>query len=329
VKQVVEETADTRSYVLDVPAELRDAFAYRAGQFCTFRLEEQLRCYSMSSAPETDPDLTVTVKRVPGGVVSNWFHDAVTAGDLLECTRPAGVFCLRDTDRPVVAFCGGSGITPVLGLAKSALSSSSRAVALLYANRNADSIIFAAELDRLARESSGRLAVTHHLDDQAGFLTADDVQAFSAPYLPDADFYLCGPTPFMELVEQTLLALGVDSDRILVERFGALESPAPVPAAPDDGEVPTTITLLLKGRAHEVDYVRGDTVLETARRGGLQPPYSCEAGNCATCMAVLRDGTATMRANNALTDDEVAEGWVLTCQALLSGPSATVEYESL
>ena len=329
VKQVVPETADTMSYVLDVPAELRDAFAYRAGQFCTFRVEEQLRCYSMSSAPETDADLTVTVKRVPGGMVSNWFHDAVAEGDLLECTRPAGVFCLRDNDRPVVAFCGGSGITPVLGLAKSALSTSARAVTLLYANRSADSIIFDAELDRLTRETSGRLAVTHHLDDRAGFLTPEDVRAFSEPHLAHADFYLCGPTPFMELVEEVLLDLGVGSDRILVERFGALEPPASAPPATDHREVPTSITLVLKGQAHEVSYVRGDTVLETARRGGLQPPYSCEAGNCATCMAVLRDGTATMRTNNALTDDEVAEGWVLTCQALLSGPSATVEYESL
>jgi 3-ketosteroid 9alpha-monooxygenase subunit B len=329
VKQVVQETADTMSYVLDVPAELRDAFSYRAGQFCTFRVEEQLRCYSMSSAPETDPDLTVTVKRVPGGIVSNWFHDAVAEGDELECTRPAGIFCLRDNDRPVVAFCGGSGITPVLGLAKSALSRSLRAVALLYANRDADSVIFEAELERLAEENPGRLAVTHHLDDAAGFLSPQAVAAYATPYAADADFYLCGPTPFMELVETALLDLGVGSDRILVERFGALESPAPAPPASDDGEVPSTITLLLKGRSHEISYVRGDTVLETARRSGLQPPYSCEAGNCATCMAVLRDGCATMRANNALTDDEVAEGWVLTCQALLSGPSATVEYESL
>ena len=329
VKQVVQETADTRSYVLDVPAELRATYAYRAGQFCTFRVDEQLRCYSMSSSPETDPDLTVTVKRVPGGIVSNWFLDTVAEGDVLECTRPAGVFCLREGARHVVAFCGGSGITPVLGLAKSALTTTERSVALLYANRTADSVIFEAELDRLAHDNPGRLAVTHHLDQDAGFLTAESVAAVAAPHRAEADFYLCGPTPFMDLVEQALLDLAVSPDRILVERFGALATPVSPPPAADEEGVPTRVTLVLKGQAHEVDYVRGDTVLETARRGGLQPPYSCEAGNCATCMAVVRDGCATMRANNALTDDEVAEGWVLTCQALLSGPSATVEYESL
>ncbi|MFN2540366.1 MAG: FAD-binding oxidoreductase [Mycobacteriales bacterium] len=333
VKQVVQETADTRSYVLDVPAELRAAYSYRAGQFCTFRVpvdgQEQLRCYSMSSSPDTDPDLTVTVKRVPGGVVSNWFLDSVGEGDVLECTRPAGIFCLRDNDRPVVAFCGGSGITPVLGLAKSALSTTARQVTLLYANRSADAVIFDAELERLAAEHPRRLAVTHHLDDAAGFLSLDDVRSFAEPHREDADFYICGPTPFMELVEQSLLDLGVSADRILVERFGALPAPPSTPAASEANDVPGTVTLVLKGQSHELSYVRGDTVLETARRGGLQPPYSCEAGNCATYMDVLKDGCAAMRTNNALTDDEVDEGWILTCQAVLSGPTATVEYESL
>lgn len=334
VKRVVRETADTRSFVLDVPDALQDSYLYRAGQFCTFRVhldgEEQLRCYSMSSSPETDADLTVTVKRVPGGLVSNWFHDSVAEGDVLECTRPAGVFCLRDNARPVVAFCGGSGITPVLGLAKSALATTDRAVALLYANRDAHSVIFEDDLARLADAHTGRLAVTHHLDSDAGLLTQESVAAFAGPYADAADFYLCGPTPFMDLVERALLDLGVGPDRILVERFGAAAQPTvAAPAQTTDDEVPSVVTLVLKGQAHEVSYVRGDTVLETARRGGLQPPYSCEAGNCATCMAVVRDGCATMRENNALTDDEVAEGWVLTCQALLTGPSATVEYESL
>ena len=115
-------------------AELADTFRYRAGQFCTFRVciggEQLLRSYSMSSAPETDPDLTVTVKRVEGGAASNWFNDEVAAGDVLELTRPAGVFCVRDGNRPVVAFCGGSGITPVLSIAKSVLATTGRPVRL-------------------------------------------------------------------------------------------------------------------------------------------------------------------------------------------------------
>ena len=140
VSRIIEETADTRSFVLEPTDEDRDLFHYRPGQFCTFRVhlgdDELLRSYSMSSAPETDAELTVTVKRVAGGLVSNWFHDHVTEGDVLEVTRPAGVFCVHEGDRPVVAFCGGSGITPVMSITKSLLATSPRTVKILFANRD-------------------------------------------------------------------------------------------------------------------------------------------------------------------------------------------------
>ena len=133
VKHIIQETADTRSFVLDVPEDLAEMFRYRAGQFCTFRVhiddDEHLRSYSMSSAPDTDGDLTVTVKRVPGGLVSNWLHDHVATGDILEATKPAGVFCVHEGDGPVVAFCGGSGITPVMSIAKSVLAATHAASA--------------------------------------------------------------------------------------------------------------------------------------------------------------------------------------------------------
>lgn len=334
VKEVVDETADARSYVLEVPEDLKAAFAYEPGQFCTFRVhidgEEYLRSYSMSSAPETDPDLTVTVKRVPGGMISNWFLDRVAAGDQLETTRPAGVFCLRDRDTPVVAFCGGSGVTPVISIAKKALRSTGRPVTIVYANRGRDAVIFDELLDRLAAEHAGRLRVHHHLDSESGFMDAAAVTGFAAA-APDADFYICGPTPFMDLVESTLLAGGVGPDRIFIERFAsAAQTSLPaVSATPETGtEVPETVTIVMKGKKTPVKYQPGDTLLETARRGGLNPPFSCESGSCATCMAMLHEGSATMRVNNALTPEEVEEGWVLTCQAVPEGRDVTVEYEA-
>ncbi len=152
----------------------------------------------------------------------------------------------------------------------------------------------------------------------------------------DAHFYLCGPGPFMDLVEQALLELGVAPDRILIERFVVpADAPAigPAPVSGDqaagDRAAPDTITLVLRGQTHEIAYHPGDTVLETARRAGLAAPYSCEAGNCATCMALIREGAATMRTNQALTPDEVAEGWVLTCQAVPTEAPLTIEYEPL
>lgn len=324
VDRVDVETDDTRSFVLDVPAALTDTFRYRAGQFCTFLVHvdgrDVLRSYSMSSAPEVDTDLTVTVKRVPGGFVSNWLHDNVSAGDVLRVTRPAGVFCVRPGDRPVVAYCGGSGITPVLSVVKSVLVTTRREIRLLYANRDRGSTIFAAALADLVARHPDRLRVDHHYDSEAGYPAVRDVTAMT---IPDADHYVCGPAPFMDLVEGTLLGLGVPRDDILIERFGHTD------VTITDGEPPDEVTVVLGGRKSTVRYQPGDTLLETARRGGIYPPFSCEAGNCATCMGILRAGTATMRANNALTDEEVAEGWVLTCQAIPRGPgSVTVEYES-
>jgi 3-ketosteroid 9alpha-monooxygenase subunit B len=340
VKEVVDETADTRSFVLDVPVGLRDAFRYRSGQFCTFRIrsgeQEHARCYSMSSAPETDADLTVTVKRVPGGLVSNWFNDRVTVGDVLEVTRPSGTFCRRDGSRPVFGFCGGSGITPVLSITKSVLASSTP-VRLLYANRDRDSVIFGDVLQDLHDRHGDRLDLRLHFDTDRGFLEPGAIAELvtDGPSGPtDADYYICGPGPFMDLVERVLLDVGVDPAAILIERF---ETAGPRPAAVVEApvvevpvaEVPEAIVLILRGKKHEIPYRAGDTVLETARRANLPAPYSCESGSCATCMALAREGTVAMRANDALTGEEVDEGWVLTCQSEPTSASLTIEYEPL
>jgi ferredoxin-NADP reductase len=335
VKRVVQETHDTKSYVLDIPAELDDAFGYEAGQFCTFRVpfgdEELLRCYSMSSSPDTDDEFAVTVKRVAGGRVSNWFLDEVAEDDVLWLTYPAGVFTLRPRATPIVAFAGGSGITPVFSLVKSALATTERPVRLLYANRDADSVIFRGELDALAATYGERLAVVHHLDTEQGFVHSNGVAQFVGGDT-DADFYICGPTPFMDVVEDALALANVPGDQVFVERFAFAASARrdDPPATPSVAAAPTAtevVVIVLDGREHEVHYQSGETFLETARRAGLRAPFSCESGSCATCMARLLEGTATMRVNNALTPEEVEEGWVLTCQGLPTSASATVVYE--
>ena len=161
VADVVEETTDTRSFVLDIPAGLEDTFAYTAGQFCTFRAvldgEPVVRCYSMSSAPETGEPFTTTVKRVPGGRMSNWMNDALRAGDTIEVLRPTGLFVLHEREEPLVAFAGGSGITPVISIIKTALATTGRQILLVYANRSDDQVIFADELERLRSSAAGRL----------------------------------------------------------------------------------------------------------------------------------------------------------------------------
>ena len=331
VKQVVEETDDARSFVLDVPDHLEEAFRYEPGQFCTFRVQlggaEHFRCYSMSSAPETDRDLAVTVKRVDGGAVSNWFNDHVATGHRLDVARPSGRFCLRNGDGQVIGLCGGSGITPVISIAKGALASSRRRVRLLYANRTPDSVIFDGALRGLEDRYPEQFSVGRHFDSVSGFPEpATIVDAVDGDL--GADFYVCGPGPFMELAERTLLGLGVEPGAILIERFETA-APGPPALAASPGDPLATVVLEVRGRRHEVAYHAGDTVLETARRANLPVPFSCEAGNCATCMALLREGSVKMRVNNALSQDEVDEGWILTCQSLPTGTSLSVEYEQL
>lgn len=344
VVRIVQETPQARTFVLDPPSDLADVFEYRAGQFLTFRVrvrdEEYLRSYSMSSAPGVDEQLAVTVKRVPGGVVSNWLHDNVEEGDVLEATRPSGVFCVSEDadDRVILAFGAGSGITPLMSIAKRALAQRRRSVRMLYANRDRDSVIFGDSLEQLAAQHGERFELRQHLDEAAGFLSPDEIAAFLEGS-PDAEIFICGPTPFMDMAELALRDAGVAQERINLERFinagqfpeSRLEEPPTESAsddAPTDESGTTTVTIILKGAATEIDYHEGDTVLNTARRGGLTAPFSCEAGNCATCMALIREGSATMRVNDALTPEEVEEGWVLTCQAIPTSPTLTVEYES-
>jgi ferredoxin-NADP reductase len=331
VSRVVPETTEASSFVLDVPTELRSDFSYESGQFCTFRVwvdgQPYIRCYSMSSAPAVDSELRVTVKRTPDGVVSNWMNEHVAAGDLIEVARPAGFFQLRGDD-DMVAFSAGSGITPVLSLIKTATAGTSRHVRLLYANRDHAAIIFRAEIDALRQQHGERLAVAHHLDAESGFVTREEIRSFAGSS-PAAQYYICGPGPFMEVVEETLLADGVDPLRIHIERF---TPPDPLSEPESDGGVEeiataTRVTVTLNGRTESTDHHAGTTILQTARQMGLAPPFSCEAGSCATCMAMVREGTVTMHVNNALTEDEIAEGWVLTCQSVPTSPTIDVVYE--
>ena len=326
VADVIDETADTRSFVLEIPPALEARFAYVAGQFCTFRAaiggEQIVRCYSMSSSPQTGDPFAVTVKRVPGGKMSNWMNDTLAPGDTIEAMPPAGLFVLRATDTAIVAFAGGSGITPVLSIMKTALATTAREIALVYANRGPGSVIFADAIERLRAGSGGRLWVHHHLDSERGFLDAVACAALIGDRT-QADFYLCGPGPYMKVVQAGLDQRGVDPGRVFIERF-ELPDAAPVAGAESATE---SITIRLEGRRRRVRYEAGDTILDTARRAGLSPPFNCQAGNCGTCMAYLQEGRVTMRVNNVLDTDEVKRGWVLTCQAIPTSREVVVDYD--
>jgi 3-ketosteroid 9alpha-monooxygenase subunit B len=335
VKRVIRETADSCSLVFEIPADLCDRFGYKAGQFLTFRIpvggQPLLRCYSMSSSPDTDPDMKVTVKRIVGGRVSNWINDQVREGDVLQATAPAGRFCLRDRNTPILAFSGSIGITPVISIIKTALAATLRPIKLLYANRGRDSIIFAKELDDLYRRCASRLQITHHLDNMDGFIDLAALSRFISGN-ERSDFYICGPGPFMDLAERALADREVDRNSIFIERFISLSDNSVQPIFEEDTvqsgrTVIEDVMFFIRRVRRRVSYRAGDTLLETARRAGLRPPASCESGNCGTCMARLKAGKAEMRVNNVLTPEEVAQGYVLTCQGRPTEPGTIVDYD--
>jgi ferredoxin-NADP reductase len=276
----------------------------------------------MSSAPLED-DLQITVKRDPGGVVSNWLNDTVSEGIEIHAAPPEGRFCLRDTTDEIVAFAGGSGITPIMSLVRTALASSSRRIRVFYANRSRDSVIFAEALTRLVDEHADRLLVVHHIDDDSGVVTPPVVESFAAD-TGAADYYICGPGPFMDTVEATVLESGIPRERVHLERFSV--EPAAADVA-DSSSQTEEVVIELDHTTTTAGYRAGNTLLQTARIAGLRAPSSCETGSCGTCMARIVSGSARMLNNDALDDDEVAEGWVLTCQSLPTSRSVHVIYE--
>lgn len=324
---IVQETSDSRSFILGIPESLRETFRYRAGQFFTFEVpfEGMLlrRCYSVSSSPDVDAWPKVTVKRVPDGRISNWFNDELKVGDTIKVLAPEGRFVLRDgsAERPLFLFGAGSGITPVISLMKSALVRTNRKIKLVYANRDKDSIIFRDELNLLLERFPGRAEIFHHLDIDRGFMKVEDVAREIAGF-EQAEFYTCGPGPFMDTVELGLEQAGIQRESRSFERFVSPVDPdrredlPTIEKASEGGDgAPKTFRFSFENETHEVPYIPGTTLLESAEKAGLKPPSSCLDGYCGCCMALKKTGKVTMGSREALTDDDIERGWILTCQS--------------
>ncbi len=320
VTGVVDETARARSFRLSPAAGHAPLFAYKPGQFLTFRIPRGgghvERCYSLSSAPACDAELKVTVKRVGDGFGSNWFNDVPKPGDTVEAAPPSGRFVLRSRERQPVLFAGGSGITPVISLIKQALHETSLAPRLFYANTDVDQIIFRRELDALGARFPGRLECHHHVDAQSGLADAGSIRDFIGGRL-DRDFFICGPAPFMELTEDVLGGLGVGDRHVFIERF----------TMPEDGESGADTEIAaggsgvesfratLDGEEHEVPYRAGETLLRCMLSQGLDAVYSCEDAHCGSCMVVRKSGEVAMRKSTVLSKRDRERGYILLCQA--------------
>ncbi|MFI8951039.1 2Fe-2S iron-sulfur cluster-binding protein [Streptomyces sp. NPDC053750] len=323
VTEVIAETADAHSLVLQAPPESADRFAYRPGQFLTLKLpgadgRAAARCYSLASSPDTGEPMKVTVKRVAGGYGSNWVCDHVTVGDELQVLPPAGTFTPDSLDADLLLVAGGSGITPVLSIAKSALARGQGRIALLYANRDEPSVIFRAELRKLTEGHPDRLVVIHWLESLQGLPLADRLSAVLAPYA-DRETFLCGPGPMMDAAEQCLRALGAPGERIYRERFFSLggdvfEAPAVGECAPAEGG--STADVELDGETRTVPWPSGTPLLDVLLAAGMEAPYSCREGACSACTCRVVTGEVKMLRNDVLDDQDLAEGYVLACQAV-------------
>lgn len=326
VGRVIRETADASSIVFEIPEAARAVFGYESGQFLTLQIPYEgktlYRCYSLASSPAVEGEHKVTVKRVDDGRISNWINDNLQPGDVVKVLPPAGHFVLGPDQHDLLLFAGGSGITPVISILKTALAGSSRRIRLIYANRDEASIIFRTELDELASRHGDRLEIVHRLDVRDGFIDDAAVRR-NLEGCTERQVYICGPGPFMETVEKTLLAVSVPAAAVHIERFASLESEDD--AGSDTGAL-RKVELTLDGAKVVVEVREGETILHAAKRAGLEPPSSCESGFCGCCMAKLERGKVHMLNNDFLSEGEVEEGWVLTCQSVPDVDDCAVEY---
>lgn len=330
VVEVVRETAQAHSLVLE-PAD-GEAVDHRPGQFLTVRIPTgegpgTARCYSLASSPQCGEPLKVTVKRSEGGFGSNWICDNVTAGDVLEVLEPAGTFTPDTLDRDLLLFAGGSGVTPVMSILKSCLRGGTGRVTLAYANRDQDSVIFRDELVELSGEFGDRLTVVHWLESVQGLPTAALVRSVAGP-CADREVFVCGPEPFMALVEETLTEEGFPAGRVRTERFFSLSADPFAPMAEVDPTEPgSTVEVELDGETRTLAWPRENRLLDVLLAAGMDAPYSCREGACSACACVLVEGKVEMAVNEVLDEQDLADGIVLACQSVPVSDRLKITYE--
>jgi 3-ketosteroid 9alpha-monooxygenase subunit B len=324
VASVVRETEDACSIVLDT------SFSYTPGQFITVRVPSDLtgsvaRCYSLCSSPHGDELPAIAVKRTADGYASNWILDNVTAGSVLEVLPPAGMFTPRSLDGDFLLFAAGSGITPVMSILKSVLTAGRGRVVLIYANRDEKTVIFGSLLADLARESDGRLVVLHWLDSLQGVPSAAAISALARPYAVWEPF-VCGPDPFLRVVRSALESLGVPPKRVHVERFLSLAD-NPFEASTDAGSgVEATLSVALDGEDRVLPWPAGTRMLDVLTDAGLEAPFSCRQGICGACACQLVSGEVEMAHNEVLEDADLADGYILACQAVALTAEVGISY---
>lgn len=343
ISDIRPETKHAKVVSFDIPPHLREQFRFEPGQYITLEAEvggkKVRRSYSICS--HRDEPLSIGVKKVDGGSMSTYLNDVAQPGQIVKVLPPMGKFTVDAQpfkQKHYVLFAGGSGITPMLAITKAILSEEpSSKVTLLYANRNEEHIMFREVFDGLAAKYVGRLDIHHTLDTPLGtwggyagrFSKERAVEMLDA-HVPDAinvHYYICGPSPMMELIENLLMQRGVNIERIHKEFFTSHTNTEPGIAGGHNQSTTTnmqvsdtplknaSLTFQLDGTEYQVDYRGEDSLLEAALDSGVDAPYACQIGACCTCRAKVTEGQVVMADRESLSDSEIEEGYVLTCQS--------------
>jgi ring-1,2-phenylacetyl-CoA epoxidase subunit PaaE len=350
VAEITQETADCVSVVFDVPESLKTEYQYIQGQYLTLKMnvdgEEIRRSYSLCSSPATDKELRVAVKMVANGKGSTWINKKMNIGETVDVMTPMGNFYSKleyGNKKHYVLFAGGSGITPMLSILKTVLAIEPQSrITLIYGNRDEQSAIFKKQIDEIAKNNPTRMNVIHVMENPpagtdalyTGMLLPEKVRAIFDKHVGlsgENEYFICGPGPMMENVKKVLADLQVPTDKTHIEYFSAVieaVAAAEKSLAPSGGKLLSKVTIILDGAEEQFEIASdGLTILDTAIKVKMDVPFACKGAVCCTCRAKVLEGKATMAMNYALTEQEVADGYILTCQAHPATETLVVSYD--
>jgi ring-1,2-phenylacetyl-CoA epoxidase subunit PaaE len=350
VADLKRETRDAVSIAFDVPEDMRDLYAFEPGQYLTLRTklddEEVRRSYSICSGPQ-DGELRIAVKQVDGGAFSTWANTELQAGDELDVMTPTGRFGVAPASgeaRIHVGLAAGSGITPILSIARGVLAREPLSrFFLFYGNRAAREMLFREQLEELKDRFLGRLSVFHVLSQEEqdipilnGRLDGEKVRVLLRHMVPAEQvdhIFVCGPTGMSDEIEATLREMGVPEERVHIERFISALGGKPrlkvVPSAAEAEAAHRLADLIVDGNRRQVKVAEGEAILDAALRAGLDLPYACKGGMCSTCRAKVVEGAVEMEVNYSLEPWETKAGFVLTCQARPTSEHVVIDYDQM
>ena len=343
ISKIQRETSKAVSISFDVPESLKNTYAFEAGQYLTLKTkidgQEIRRDYSISSSPRSN-DLTVTIKEIENGIFSSFANQELKVGESIAVAPPKGRFTYTansDRQNTIVAFAAGSGITPIMSILKTVLdTNTSQKFVLVYGNKTPEETIFFKTLHDLKTQYPTRFELQYVYSQAQGesalFGRIDKGNTnYSLKNLINIDqtsaFYLCGPEKMIHTVKEVLLQHNVCEDDILFELFTATTTVAEAQVSIPSG--PTKATVLVDDETTEISVNSEQTILEAALKHDVDVPYSCQGGVCSSCICRITKGTAEMRQNSVLTDGEVAEGLVLSCQAVPTSAVIHIDFDDV